>query len=208
MFDGIVSFFKRLMKKEDEEQNKDTAKERLHLVLMQDRANVSADFLEMMKQEIIEVIKKYIDVDENAIDVRLENKANEDGTTGAPALYANIPIVSIKHNEKLKPEEEEKKEVKENTKKETKKDENKEKIEKIEKVNTNKDDTEKNKEEKQEEKVNKKEEKIEIKQKTKKSVEERPQEAKNEKEKEIVKEETKQEENKSNKRGRKKKTTK
>ncbi len=31
---------------------------------MQDRANVSADFLDMMKQEIIEVIKKYIDIDE------------------------------------------------------------------------------------------------------------------------------------------------
>ena len=42
---------------EQEENNKDMAKERLHLVLMQDRANVSADFLEMMKQEIIDVIK-------------------------------------------------------------------------------------------------------------------------------------------------------
>lgn len=63
---------------------------------MQDRANVSADFLELMKQEIIEVIKKYIDVDESAIDVRMTNKQNEDGTNGAPALYANIPIVSIK----------------------------------------------------------------------------------------------------------------
>ena len=73
------------------------AKERLHLVLMQDRANVSADFLEMMKQEIIDVIKKYIDVDEKEIDVHLTSKANEDGTSAAPALYANIPIVSIKH---------------------------------------------------------------------------------------------------------------
>jgi len=72
------------------------AKERLHLVLMQDRANVSADFLELMKQEIIEVIKKYIDVDESSIDVRMTNKQNEDGTNGAPALYANIPIVNIK----------------------------------------------------------------------------------------------------------------
>ncbi|MCI8700348.1 MAG: cell division topological specificity factor MinE [Clostridia bacterium] len=76
--------------------SKDAAKERLHLVLMQDRANVSADFLELMKQEIIEVIKKYIEVDENAIDVRLTNKENEDGTNGAPALYANIPIMNIK----------------------------------------------------------------------------------------------------------------
>ena len=40
------------------QNSKEAAKERLHLVLMQDRANVSADFLELMKQEIIEVIKK------------------------------------------------------------------------------------------------------------------------------------------------------
>ena len=63
---------------------------------MQDRANVSADFLDLMKQEIIEVIKKYIDIDESAMDVRLTNKENEDGSNGAPALYANIPILNIK----------------------------------------------------------------------------------------------------------------
>lgn len=98
MFENIVGFFKKMFKKEEEEENnKDMAKERLHLVLMQDRANVSADFLEMMKQEIIDVIKKYIDVDEKEIDVHLTSKTNEDGTTAAPALYANIPIVSIKH---------------------------------------------------------------------------------------------------------------
>ena len=69
---------------------------------MQDRANVSADFLELMKQEIIEVIKKYIDVEEEAIDVRLTNEIKEDGTTGAPSLYANIPIVNIKNEMKKK----------------------------------------------------------------------------------------------------------
>lgn len=103
MFEGIINFFKNLGKKDGQQgKSKDAAKERLHLVLMQDRANVSADFLDLMKQEIIEVIKKYIDVDENAIDVRLTNKANNDGTTGAPALYANIPIVSIKEEVKSK----------------------------------------------------------------------------------------------------------
>ncbi|MBR1802511.1 MAG: cell division topological specificity factor MinE [Clostridia bacterium] len=93
-----MNFFKKLSKKEKSKESSDTAKERLHLVLMQDRANVSADFLELMKQEIIEVIKKYIDVDEAAIDVKLTNKANEDGTVGAPALYANIPIITIKND--------------------------------------------------------------------------------------------------------------
>ena len=84
---------------------------------MQDRANVSADFLDLMKQEIIEVIKKYIDVDENAIDVRLTNKTNVDGTNGAPALYANIPIVSIKEDIKrvAKPNEPIEEKIEENT---------------------------------------------------------------------------------------------
>ena len=98
---NIANFFKKIGKKEGKKEtnnSKDAAKERLHLVLMQDRANVSVDFLELMKQEIIEVIKKYIDVDEKEIDVRLTNQENEDGTNGAPALYANIPIINIKND--------------------------------------------------------------------------------------------------------------
>ena len=100
MFENIMNFFKNWNKKNDNtlSSSKDAAKERLHLVLMQDRANVSADFLELMKQEIIDVIKKYIEVDEKEIDVRLTNKENEDGTNGAPALYANIPILNIKND--------------------------------------------------------------------------------------------------------------
>ena len=97
MFESIMNFLKKMTKKEEQTlKSKDAAKERLHLVLMQDRANVSADFLDLMKQEIIEVIKKYIDIDESAMDVRLTNKENNDGTNGAPALYANIPIMNIK----------------------------------------------------------------------------------------------------------------
>ena len=121
MFESIMKLVRKVTKKEDQTlKSKDAAKERLHLVLMQDRANVSADFLELMKQEIIEVIKKYIDVDEEAIDVHLTNKSNDDGTVGAPALYANIPIVTIKNEARKlnvpdkKEEEEKSKEVKEN----------------------------------------------------------------------------------------------
>lgn len=124
MFDNIIKFFKKFSK-EEKKDSKDTAKERLHLVLMQDRANVSADFMELMKQEIIEVIKKYIDVDENSIDVKLTNKVNSDGTTGAPILYANIPILNVKDDtkqinieRKLDKKEPAKKEIKEEPKKE------------------------------------------------------------------------------------------
>lgn len=104
MFEGVMNFFNKMKKKDTDKtsmKTKDAAKERLHLVLMQDRANVSADFMELMKQEIIDVIKKYIDIDEKEIDVKLTNKPNSDGTTGAPILYANIPIVSIKNESRI-----------------------------------------------------------------------------------------------------------
>ena len=115
MFESIMKLVRKVTKKEDQTlKSKDAAKERLHLVLMQDRANVSADFLDLMKQEIIDVIKKYIEIDESAIDVKLTNKDNEDGTNGAPALYANIPILNIKdevrQTAKVKTKDEEKKE--------------------------------------------------------------------------------------------------
>lgn len=105
MLENFTAKLKKMGKKEQADKSKNAAKERLHLVLMQDRAHVSADFLDMMKQEIVDVIKKYIDVDENEMDVKLENKVNEDGTSGAPALYANIPIVSINEEKKKESQE-------------------------------------------------------------------------------------------------------
>lgn len=150
MFESIMKFFKKLVKTEKQQSySKDTAKERLHLVLMQDRANVSADFLEMMKQEIIEVIKKYIDVDENAIDVRLTNKTNEDGTNGAPALYANIPIISIKEETKKIENKETSKKEEEKVNEEAKKIVEQE-TKKIEEENSNDNNENENSEKKEE----------------------------------------------------------
>ncbi len=160
MFESIMNFFKKLGKTENnkETKSKETAKERLHLVLMQDRANVSADFLEMMKQEIIEVIKKYIEVDEKEIDVRLTNEVKDDGTTGAPSLYANIPIVNIKNE--MKKEMNQKAETEKREEEEKAKAEDKEKpVEDVEKEEKNE---EKIEEPKQEEDKDEKEEKEEI----------------------------------------------
>ena len=162
MFENILNFFKKLGKNENKETSgsKTKAKERLHLVLMQDRANVSADFLEMMKQEIIDVIKKYIEVEENEIDVRLTNEVKEDGTTGAPSLYANIPIVNIRNEKKKEVQEEKKEEAKKQEKSEEPK-EVKEEI-KVEEKEENVEET--SKQDEQEEVV----EVVEVKEETKK----------------------------------------
>ena len=126
---------------------------------MQDRANVSADFLDLMKQEIIEVIKKYIDIDESAMDVRLTNKENGDGSNGAPALYANIPILNIKdevrQTAQVQQKEEEKKEENKEQKKEEVKKEEPIKVE--EKSETKKEETKKEETKKAESKTSKKE---------------------------------------------------
>jgi cell division topological specificity factor len=99
MFDNFKKTFKKVVKQEQPEEleSKSAAKERLQLVLMQDRANVSSEFLELMKNEIIDVVKKYVIIDEDTIDVRLTTKVNEDGTNGEPTLYANIPILNIRN---------------------------------------------------------------------------------------------------------------
>ena len=176
MFENIMKFFKKIRKKEEKiaPNSKEAAKERLHLVLMQDRANVSADFLELMKQEIIEVIKKYIDIDEGAIDVRLTNKENEDGTNGAPALYANIPILNIKNEARKidKKQEEAKDNKKEETqdedKKDAKKDEKEKEVEaesKTKEKNISNEDKEKN--EDKDKNLEEKDEKIDLENKEK-----------------------------------------
>ena len=147
MFESILKFFKKFGKGEGKEESGNKAKERLHLVLMQDRANVSADFLELMKQEIIDVIKKYIEVEENEIDVRLTNEVKEDGTTSAPSLYANIPILNIRNDMKKEVEKDKKQE--ENKQDEKKEDgEEKSDLKEDKKEEQNKTDE---KEEKQEE---------------------------------------------------------
>ncbi|MBR3153102.1 MAG: cell division topological specificity factor MinE [Clostridia bacterium] len=179
MFGGISNFLKKIFKNdvENEDNNsKNAAKERLHLVLMQDRANVSADFLELMKQEIIDVIKKYIVVDDNAIDVRLTNQANDDGTNGAPALYANIPILNIRNDikaEKIKEGKETKKEEITEDEKDNEKEDNtveeKNDEEKVEEIDTKETDEneevvlqdDEEKEDVQEEEVNEEETKEE-----------------------------------------------
>ena len=94
VFEPVFNIVKNFQKKDKEPASKQAAKDRLKLVLMQDRASVSPDFFDMMKKELIDVIKKYIEIDEESLDVQL-TRGMEVGLEG-PALYANIPIKNVK----------------------------------------------------------------------------------------------------------------
>lgn len=76
--------------------SKDIAKDRLQLLLIHDRANVSPQFLEMVRGDLIDVISDYIEIDESGLDIKLtRTKRERDGAT-VPALVANIPIRKMK----------------------------------------------------------------------------------------------------------------
>ncbi|MBU3153534.1 cell division topological specificity factor MinE [Clostridium estertheticum] len=74
--------------------SKDIASDRLKLILIHDRADISPDFLEMIKSDILQVISKYAEIETGDIEVRLTTKDEYEGNS--PALIANIPIKKIK----------------------------------------------------------------------------------------------------------------
>lgn len=69
-----------------------TAKERLRLVLVHDRSSVSPELLEDLKEELIQVISKYMEIDVSEMEVALDR---EDDSV---ALVANIPVRQVKRN--------------------------------------------------------------------------------------------------------------
>ena len=75
------------------------AKERLKLVLIHDRAGTSSssDVMDMLRRDIIKVISKYFDVDEDGFDVEIKNTADMHAGSAATRLTADIPIRRIKN---------------------------------------------------------------------------------------------------------------
>jgi len=74
----------------DNVPSKDVAKERLRLVLVHDRSSISPEYLNLIKEDLLKVIREYMDIDEEALQVNL---ANEDSSF---ALVANIPVKGFK----------------------------------------------------------------------------------------------------------------
>lgn len=74
----------------DSSSSKDIARERLRLVLVHDRTTVSPEFINSLKEDLIRVIQKYMDIDLESLLVNIEGEDN------SVALVANIPIKGLK----------------------------------------------------------------------------------------------------------------
>ena len=87
----MLEFLQRIFGK-DSTQSKNVAKERLRLVLVHDRSSVSPRFLEALKEDLIQVISNYMEIDRDALEVSLSGEDN------SVALVANIPVLKMKRD--------------------------------------------------------------------------------------------------------------
>lgn len=76
----------------------DMAKDRLKLLLVSDRASCSPEMMEQIKNEIIQVISKYMDIDTDGLDIQITQTESDSGNGSVPALVANIPVRDIRHS--------------------------------------------------------------------------------------------------------------
>lgn len=88
----IIDAIKRLFTHEG--GSKEIAKERLKLVLIHDRTSISAEIMEQIKEEMIQVISKHLEIDRSGVEFFLEGEEN------SVALVANIPIKGLRRHKK------------------------------------------------------------------------------------------------------------
>ena len=86
---GLATIIERLFGRTPE-TSKEAAKDRLRLVLMHDRSDIPATMLEAIRAELVTVLAKYVEIDQEALEVQLEKDA------GAIGLVLNIPIRRVK----------------------------------------------------------------------------------------------------------------
>lgn len=100
----VISLFKQT---EKEDNAKDIAKNRLRVVLMQDRTNLTPELLQRMRKELIELLSKYVEMDKEALELNFDQEGDQ------MALMLSIPVIRAKDEAEIEKELEKEKENKE-----------------------------------------------------------------------------------------------
>ena len=79
---GFMDFFKK-------KNSGDVAKDRLKLLLVSDRADCSPDVMEAIKNDIIQVISKYMEIDAEGLDIQITQTESEANNGTVPLLVSD-----------------------------------------------------------------------------------------------------------------------
>lgn len=93
LYNTISKFFHSQESQED--ASKSVATNRLKLVLMQDRTNLTPRILEQMRSELIELLSRYVELDKELLDLNFEQEGDQ------VALMLSIPVIRAKDEEEI-----------------------------------------------------------------------------------------------------------
>ena len=71
------------------------ARNRLKLLLVADKADCSPEIMQMIKDDMVRVVSRYLNIDSDRIEIQMKKQKQEDCERFTPVLYANIPIRDI-----------------------------------------------------------------------------------------------------------------
>ncbi|MBR6301653.1 cell division topological specificity factor MinE [bacterium] len=92
IYEKVISLFRQT---ESEDNTRDIAKNRLRVVLMQDRTNLTPELLERMRKELVELLSKYVEMDKEALELNFDQEGDQ------MALMLSIPVIRAKDEEEI-----------------------------------------------------------------------------------------------------------
>ena len=107
IFTGLYNKVMGFFQSDKAENSKETATNRLKLVLLHDRTNLDTITMQKLREQLIAVISKYIEIDNEALDLNLEGEGD------SIALMLNIPVIKARTKEEIEELEKAEQEAKE-----------------------------------------------------------------------------------------------
>lgn len=93
LYNTVAKFFRP--QEESDDASKSVATNRLKLVLMQDRTNLTPKILEQMRGELIDLLSRYVEMDKELLELNFEQEGDQ------VALMLSIPVIRAKDEEEI-----------------------------------------------------------------------------------------------------------